>query len=298
MIHLAAVVGGIGANRHNPGTFLYSNLIMGAQLIELSRQAGVEKFVAVGTICSYPKFTPVPFKESDLWNGYPEETNAPYGLAKKMMIAQTQAYRQQYGFNGVNLLMVNLYGPGDNFDLESSHVIPALIRKCVEAKERGDRVLPVWGTGTPTREFLYVEDAARAVVRAAEVAGDVRPGQRRLRPGDLHRGADGDDRTQDRLRRRGALRPVAAGRPAAPLPRRDAGAGAARLRGGHVAVGRPGSDGDVVSRRAPPGTGGMSVGERRALCPPSGPKPAGMNPAARPAARAHFLLLLFPIRDL
>ena len=169
VIHLAAVVGGIGANRLNPGSFLYSNLIMGAQLIELCRQAGVEKFVAVGTICSYPKFTPVPFRETELWNGYPEETNAPYGLAKKMMIAQTQAYRQQYGFNGVNLLMVNLYGPGDNFDLESSHVIPALIRKCVEAKERGDRVLPVWGTGTPTREFLYVEDAARAVVRAAEV---------------------------------------------------------------------------------------------------------------------------------
>jgi GDP-L-fucose synthase len=169
VLHLAAVVGGIGANRLNPGSFLYSNLLMGAQLIELSREAGVEKFLAVGTICAYPKFTPVPFKESDLWNGYPEETNAPYGLAKKMMIAQTQAYRQQYGFNGVNLLMVNLYGPGDNFDLESSHVIPALIRKCVEAKKRGDKVLPVWGTGTPTREFLYVEDAARAVYLAAEM---------------------------------------------------------------------------------------------------------------------------------
>jgi GDP-L-fucose synthase len=169
VLHLAAVVGGIGANRLNPGSFLYANLLMGAQLIELSREAGVEKFLAVGTICAYPKFTPVPFKESDLWNGYPEETNAPYGLAKKMMIAQTQAYRQQYGFNGVNLLMVNLYGPGDNFDLQSSHVIPALIRKCVEAKERGDKVLPVWGTGTPTREFLYVEDAARAVYLAAEM---------------------------------------------------------------------------------------------------------------------------------
>jgi GDP-L-fucose synthase len=169
VLHLAAVVGGIGANRLNPGSFLYSNLLMGAQLIELSREAGVEKFLAVGTICAYPKFTPVPFKESDLWNGYPEETNAPYGLAKKMMIAQTQAYRQQYGFNGVNLLMVNLYGPGDNFDLQSSHVIPALIRKCVEAKERGDKVLSVWGTGTPTREFLYVEDAARAVYLAAEM---------------------------------------------------------------------------------------------------------------------------------
>ena len=169
VLHLAAVVGGIGANRLSPGSFLYSNLLMGAQLIELSREAGVEKFLAVGTICAYPKFTPVPFKESDLWNGYPEETNAPYGLAKKMMIAQTQAYRQQYGFNGVNLLMVNLYGPGDNFDLESSHVIPALIRKCIEAKERGDKVLPVWGTGTPTRKFLYVEDAARAIYLAAEM---------------------------------------------------------------------------------------------------------------------------------
>jgi GDP-L-fucose synthase len=169
VLHLAAVVGGIGANRLNPGSFLYSNLLMGAQLIELSREAGVEKFLAVGTICAYPKFTPVPFKESDLWNGYPEETNAPYGLAKKMMIAQTQAYRQQYGFNGANLLMVNLYGPCDNFDLESSHVIPALIRKCVEAKERGDKVLHVWGTGKPTREFLYVEDAARAVYLAAEM---------------------------------------------------------------------------------------------------------------------------------
>ena len=168
VIHHAAVVGGIGANRLNPGAFLYANLIMGAQLIELSREAGVEKFLAVGTICSYPKFTPVPFKEAELWNGYPEETNAPYGLAKKMMIAQLQAYRQQYGFNGVNLLVVNLYGPGDNFDLESSHVIPALVRKCVEAKERGDHVLPAWGTGTPTREFLYVEDAARAIVLAAE----------------------------------------------------------------------------------------------------------------------------------
>jgi GDP-L-fucose synthase len=169
VLHLAALVGGIGANRLNPGSFLYANLIMGVQLIEASRRAGVEKFVQVGTICSYPKYTPVPFKEADLWNGYPEETNAPYGLAKKMLIAQLQAYRQQYGFNGINVLPVNLYGPHDNFDLETSHVIPALIRKCVEAKERKDGHLPVWGTGTPTREFLYVEDAARAIVRAAEV---------------------------------------------------------------------------------------------------------------------------------
>jgi GDP-L-fucose synthase len=168
VVHLAAVVGGIGANRLNPGTFFYKNLMMGAQLMEHCRLAGVEKFLAAGTICSYPKFTPVPFKESDLWTGYPEETNAPYGLAKKMMLVQSQAYREQFGFNAVNVMIVNLYGPDDNFDLESSHVIPALIRKCVEATERGDGVLQVWGTGKPTREFLYVEDAARAVQTAME----------------------------------------------------------------------------------------------------------------------------------
>lgn len=169
ILHLAARVGGIGANRLNPGSFFYSNLMMGVQLVEAARQRGVEKFLAVGTICSYPKYTPVPFREDDLWNGYPEETNAPYGLAKKMLIVQLQAYRQQYGFNGVNVMVVNLYGPGDNFDLETSHVIPALIRKCIEARERGEKVLKVWGTGKPTREFLYVEDAARAIIRAAEV---------------------------------------------------------------------------------------------------------------------------------
>jgi len=168
VIHLAALVGGIGANRANPATFLYKNLIMGAQLIEHSYHCGVEKFVMVGTICSYPKFTPVPFKEENLWNGYPEETNAPYGLAKKLLIVQLQAYKQQFGFNGINLLPVNLYGPHDNFDLQTSHVIPALIRKCVEARERGDKVLTVWGTGKPTREFLYVEDAARAIHLATE----------------------------------------------------------------------------------------------------------------------------------
>jgi GDP-L-fucose synthase len=168
VVHLAAVVGGIGANRLNPGTFFYKNLMMGTQLMEHCRLLGVEKFLAAGTICSYPKFTPVPFKESDLWGGYPEETNAPYGLAKKMMLVQSQAYREQFGFNAVNLMIVNLYGPEDNFDLESSHVIPALIRKCMEARERGERVLKVWGTGTPTREFLYVEDAARAVQTAME----------------------------------------------------------------------------------------------------------------------------------
>jgi len=168
VIHLAAVVGGIGANREMPGKFFYDNLIMGAQLMEIARQRNVEKFVAIGTVCAYPKYTPVPFKEEDLWNGYPEETNAPYGLAKKMLLVQSQAYRQQYGFNSIFLLPVNLYGPRDNFDLNSSHVIPALIRKCVEAVERKQDTLVVWGTGKASREFLYVEDCADAIVLAAE----------------------------------------------------------------------------------------------------------------------------------
>jgi GDP-L-fucose synthase len=169
VIHLAAVVGGIGANRDNPGRFFYDNAIMGIQLIEYARRSGVEKFVALGTICAYPKFAPVPFREDDLWEGYPEETNAPYGLAKKMMLVQAQAYRAQYGFNAIYLLPVNLYGPRDNFDLETSHVIPALIRKCAEAKEGGRDEIVVWGDGSPTREFLYVEDAAEGVLLAAEL---------------------------------------------------------------------------------------------------------------------------------
>jgi GDP-L-fucose synthase len=168
VIHLAAVVGGIGANRENPGRFFYDNAIMGIQLIEFARQFGVKKFVAVGTICSYPKFTPVPFKEDELWNGYPEETNAPYGLAKKMMLVQSQAYRAQYGFNSIFLLPVNLYGPGDNFDPSSSHVIPALIKKCVEAKQQNADHIVVWGDGSATREFLYVDDAAEGIVLATE----------------------------------------------------------------------------------------------------------------------------------
>lgn len=167
VIHLAAVVGGIGANQQNPGRFFYDNLMMGAQLIEAARLNKVSKFVAVGTVCAYPKFTPVPFKEDDVWNGYPEETNAPYGLAKKMMLVQAQSYRQQYGFNTIFLLPANLYGPGDNFDLETSHVIPALIRKCVEARENGADYVDVWGTGQASREFLYVEDCADALVSAA-----------------------------------------------------------------------------------------------------------------------------------
>jgi GDP-L-fucose synthase len=168
VIHLAAVVGGIGHNQKNPGRFFYENLMMGAQLIEQSRLQGVKKFVATATVCAYPKFTPVPFKEDDLWNGYPEETNAPYGLAKKMMLVQSQAYRDQYGFNSIVLFPANLYGPGDNFDLQSSHVIPALIRKCIEARRSGSGFVEVWGSGKPSREFLYVEDCAEGIVRAAE----------------------------------------------------------------------------------------------------------------------------------
>lgn len=168
IIHLAAHVGGIGANREHPAEFFYDNLMMGVELMHQAYKRGVGKFVAIGTVCAYPKFTPVPFKEDDLWDGYPEETNAPYGLAKKMLLVQAQAYRQQYGFNAIFLLPVNLYGPGDNFNLQTSHVIPALIRKSIEAKERGERELPVWGDGSPTREFLYVEDAADGIVTAAE----------------------------------------------------------------------------------------------------------------------------------
>jgi GDP-L-fucose synthase len=168
VVHLAASVGGIGANRKYPGTLFYDNAAMGIHLIEAARLAQVEKVIICGTICSYPKFTSVPFNEEALWDGYPEETNAPYGLAKKMLLVQSQAYRQQYGFNSIFLLPVNLYGPRDNFDLESSHVIPALIRKCVEAKEKGEQQIYAWGSGKATREFLYVEDAAEAIVMAAE----------------------------------------------------------------------------------------------------------------------------------
>lgn len=175
VIHLAARVGGIGANQANPGRFFYDNLMMGSQLIEVGRQRGLKKFVAIGTICAYPKYAPIPFKEDDLWAGYPEETNAPYGLAKKMMLVQSQAYRQQYGFNSIVLFPVNLYGPRDNFDLETSHVIPALIRKCAEARHNGKSEIVLWGDGTPTREFLYVEDAAKGILLAAEQYNDSQP---------------------------------------------------------------------------------------------------------------------------
>jgi GDP-L-fucose synthase len=168
VIHLAAIVGGIGANRENPGKFFYDNAIMGIQLIECARQFGVKKFVCIGTICAYPKHTPVPFREENLWDGYPEETNAPYGLAKKITLVQLQAYRQQYGLNGIYLLLVNLYGPGDNFDPKSSHVIIALIMKCIEAVRNGKNEIVVWGTGEATREFIYVEDAAEGILLATE----------------------------------------------------------------------------------------------------------------------------------
>ncbi|MBH8573388.1 GDP-L-fucose synthase [Nostocaceae cyanobacterium CENA369] len=175
IIHLAAHVGGIGLNREKPAELFYDNLIMGTQLIHAAHQAGVEKFVCVGTICAYPKFTPVPFKEDDLWNGYPEETNAPYGVAKKALLVQLQSYRQQYDFNGIYLLPVNLYGPEDNFDPRSSHVIPALIRKVHEAQVQGEKKLPVWGDGSPTREFLYSEDAARGIVMGTQLYNESEP---------------------------------------------------------------------------------------------------------------------------
>ncbi|MCD6576485.1 MAG: GDP-L-fucose synthase [Anaerolineaceae bacterium] len=175
IIHLAAKVGGIGANQEHPAEFFYDNLLMGVQLMHRAWETGVEKFVAIGTICAYPKFTPVPFKEENLWDGYPEETNAPYGLAKKMLLVQAQSYRQQYGYNALFLLPVNMYGPGDNFNPKSSHVIPALIRKCIEAQEAGDKEIIVWGDGSPTREFLYVEDAAEGILLAAEKYNDSEP---------------------------------------------------------------------------------------------------------------------------
>ena len=175
VIHLAAKVGGIGANRKYPGSFFYDNLMMGVQLMEIGRRRGIEKFVAIGTICAYPKFTPVPFKEDDLWIGYPEETNAPYGLAKKMLLVQSQAYRQEYGFNSIYLMPVNLYGPRDNFDPESSHVIPALIKKCIEAVKAGNQEMVVWGSGSATREFLYADDCAEGILLATEKYNGAEP---------------------------------------------------------------------------------------------------------------------------
>ncbi len=175
LIHLAALAGGIGANRARPADFFYINLMMGVQLMHAAWMRGVHKFVAIGTVCAYPKFTPVPFKEENLWGGYPEETNAPYGLAKKMLLVQAQAYREQYGYNAIYLLPVNLYGPRDNFNLETSHVIPALVRKCIDAQERGDKEVVLWGDGSPTREFLYAGDAADGILTATEFYNSSEP---------------------------------------------------------------------------------------------------------------------------
>ena len=217
------MVGGIGANRENPGRFFYENAIMGIQLMEQARLAGVEKFVTIGTVCAYPKFTPVPFQEDDLWNGYPEETNAPYGLAKKMLLVQGQAYRAQYGFNAIYLLPVNLYGPGDNFDPASSHVIPALIKKCVDAIESGADHIDVWGTGSASREFLYVDDAAEGIVLAAERYDGAEPVNLGVGAEITIRELAGPDRGPDGLHGRDPLGRDEAGRPAAPGPGHDRG---------------------------------------------------------------------------
>ena len=249
VIHLAAVVGGIGANRENPGSFYYQNLVMGAMLMEYARQAGVEKFVAIGTICAYPKFTPVPFREEDLWVGYPEETNAPYGIAKKGLLVQSQAYRAQYGFNSIYLLPVNLYGPRDNFDPRSSHVIPALIRKCVEAVERGDEVLEVWGTGRATREFLYVDDAAEAIVLATEHYDGAEPVNLGAGLRDQHQGPRGADRAPLRVPRPPGLEHVAARRPAPPLPGHHPRRRLLRLPGVHALRRGAAADDRVVPQR-------------------------------------------------
>jgi len=252
IIHLAAVVGGIGANRANAGRFFYENLIMGVELMERTRQDGVEKFVALGTVCAYPKFTPVPFREDDLWLGYPEETNAPYGLAKKMLLVEAQAYRQQYGFNAIYLLPVNLYGPRDTFDPARSHVIPALIKKCVDALETGAPAIEVWGTGTASREFLYVEDFARAIVLAAQHYNGAEPVNLGAGPRDNHSRPGRADRAADRLSWRDHMGSRQARRAAAPLPGRLARRARIQFQSVHRFRRRPAADDSVVLRDAPP----------------------------------------------
>ncbi len=230
VLHLAARVGGIGANRDNPGRFFYENAMMGIQLIHEAYQAGVKKLVAVGTVCAYPKFCPVPFKEDDIWNGYPEETNAPYGIAKKVMGVQSAGYREQYGFNSVVVYPVNLYGPRDNFDLHTSHVIPAMLRKFDAAKQAGAAEVVLWGDGSPTREFFYVEDCAEGLLARRRALRLERPGEPRLQRGDLDQGSGGEDFEAGRLRRPRRLGHRQAQRPAPPQARRLAREGALRLR--------------------------------------------------------------------
>ena len=236
VIHLAAEVGGIGANRANPGRYWYANLMMGAHVLEQSRVHGAGKVVLIGTICAYPKFAPIPFREDDLWNGYPEETNAPYGVAKKALLVGAQGYREQYGLDVVYLLPVNLYGPRDNFDLETSHVIPALIRKMVGAQERGEHEIVLWGDGSPTREFLYVDDCAEAIQLAARSFDGVGAGQPGNGPGDLDPRPGRADRRADRLRRRDRLGHDPSERPAAPPARRLPRRAAVRLPRAHRAA--------------------------------------------------------------
>jgi nucleoside-diphosphate-sugar epimerase len=248
VIHLAAVVGGIGHNQKNPGRFFYENLMMGTQLIEQSRLRAVKKFVALGTVCAYPKFTPVPFREDDIWNGYPEETNAPYGLAKKMMLVQSQSYREQYGFNSIYLLPANLYGPFDNFDLETSHVIPALIRKCIEARREGRESIDVWGSGDVSREFLYVEDCADGILRRDVRRG--RPGQHRHGPRDYDQRPRRIDRTADGIRGPNPLADGAAQRTAPARVGRDARSGKIRLSRADIPRRRPAADNQLVRGRS------------------------------------------------
>lgn len=230
VVHLAARVGGIGINREHPGSFFYDNLMMGVQLMEYARQSGVQKFVAIGTVCAYPKFVDVPFREEAIWDGYPEETNAPYGLAKKMLLVQAQAYRAEYGFNAIYLLPVNLYGPEDNFDPNSSHVIPALIRKCVEARDRREPTIEVWGSGTASREFLYVDEAARAIVLAAERYSGSEPVN--LGAGDeiTIRESHRKNRMVDGLRRPDRMGSIEARRSASTVPRHLARKAPVRIR--------------------------------------------------------------------
>src|SRR3954449_2466187 len=275
VLHLAARVGGIGFNRRNPGPLAYDNTVMGTHIFEQSRLAGVEKLVAACSVCAYPKHTPVPFSEDSLWDGYPEESNAPYGIAKQMLIELSDAYRRQYGFDSCATIMANLYGPDDNFDLEDSHVIAAMIRKFVEARDRGDDRVTLWGTGSPSREFLYVDDAARGLILAAERLPSPPPGDNRTRgqtrappparaarlgaAGEhRHRRRDADPRPgrddpqAERLRGRDRVGHVDAGRPADALPRRVAGARAVRLRGGDAARGGAAADHRELPRAAGP----------------------------------------------
>ena len=280
VFHLAGEVGGIGANRLNPGRFWYANLMMGAHVLELSREHGVGKLVIAGTVCAYPKFAPVPFREADLWDGYPEETNAPYGVAKKSILVGAQAYREQYGLDSIFLLPANLYGPRDNFDLETSHVIPGLIRKMLDNSER----VTLWGDGSPTREFLYVDDCVEGLVLAAERYDGADAGQPGHGRRDLDSGAGGADRGAHGLRRRDRVGHLDAERPAASQPRREPRPGALRLRGAHAAARRARADDRVVPRAR----GGRR--RRPFVSADAAALPSSLDAAGRRLRRAHELV--------